>query len=212
MTIQSFRSDQARAIFEGRGPGKGFPSDLIRATKRKLEMLEATPTLEALRLPPNNRLEALKGDLADRHSIRVNDQFRLVFRWLPGGPAEVDFVDYHGSEPAPSGAQEDRMSAKAATDPLGPVHPGEMLAEEFLKPLGLSAGAAAARMGVPRTRIERLLGRTTRMTPDTALRLERLLGMPAEFWLNLQLRYDLLTARAALPVSIRNIERLEPAR
>ena len=95
MTIQSFRSDWARAIFDGRNPGKGFPSDLIRTTKRKLEMLEATPTLDALRLPPNNRLEALKGDRAGWFSIRVNDQFRLVFRWMPGGPAEVDFVDYH---------------------------------------------------------------------------------------------------------------------
>ena len=102
------------------------------------------------------------------------------------------------------------MRAKVAIDPLAPVHPGEMLAEEFLKPLGLSAGAAAARMGVPRTRIERLLGRTTRMTPDTALRLERLLGMPAEFWLNLQSRYDLLTARAVLPASIASIVRLAP--
>jgi proteic killer suppression protein len=95
LAIQSFRSGRAQAIFEGRDPGKGFPSDLIRATKRKLEMLEATPTLEALRLPPNNRLEALKGDLAGRYSLRVNDQFRLVFRWMSGGPAEVDFVDYH---------------------------------------------------------------------------------------------------------------------
>ena len=83
------------------------------------------------------------------------------------------------------------MRAIAPADPLAPVHPGEMLAEEFLRPLGLSAGAAASRMGVPRTRIERLLGGSTRMTPDTALRLEHLLGMPAEFWLNLQSRYDL---------------------
>ncbi len=101
------------------------------------------------------------------------------------------------------------MSSKTPVDPLAPVHPGEMLAEEFLGPLGLSAGGAAGRMGVPRTRVERLIGGTTRMTPDTALRLERLVGMPAEFWLNLQSRYDLLTARAALPASIAAIERME---
>ena len=101
------------------------------------------------------------------------------------------------------------MRAIAPADPLAPVHPGEMLAEEFLRPLGLSAGAAASRMGVPRTRIERLLGGSTRMTPDTALRLEHLLGMPAEFWLNLQSRHDLLTARAGLPASIGNIKRFE---
>jgi addiction module HigA family antidote len=101
------------------------------------------------------------------------------------------------------------MRAIAPADPLAPVHPGEMLAEEFLRPLGLSAGAAASRMGVPRTRIERLLGGSTRMTPDTALRLEHLLGMPAEFWLNLQSRYDLLTARAGQPASIGKIKRFE---
>lgn len=103
------------------------------------------------------------------------------------------------------------MKTTATIDLLAPVHPGEMLAEEFLKPLGLSAGMAASRMGVPRTRIERLLGRGTRMTPDTALRLERLFGMPAEFWLNLQARYDLLTARAVIPSSIANIKRFEAA-
>ena len=92
---------------------------------------------------------------------------------------------------------------------LAPVHPGEMLAEEFLKPLGVSAGVAATRMGVPRTRIERLIAGATRVTPDTALRLERLLGMPAEFWLNLQSRHDLLTARAALPDSIARIARYQ---
>ena len=104
------------------------------------------------------------------------------------------------------------MTSTDGIDPLSPVHPGEMLAEEFLAPLGLSAGMAAARMGVPRTPIERLTARTTRMTPDTALRLERLLGRPAEFWLNLQSRYDLITARADLPASIARIARFEGAR
>ncbi len=95
MAIQSFQSDAARSIFEGRNPGKGFPTDLIRVTRRKLEMLEAATTLESLRIPPNNRLEALKRDRLGWFSIRVNDQFRLIFRWTDGGPADVRFIDYH---------------------------------------------------------------------------------------------------------------------
>jgi len=82
------------------------------------------------------------------------------------------------------------------TDPYGPIHPGEILAEEFLKPLGISAYAAAKRMHVPRTRIERLVRQETPITSDTALRLERAFGSSAEFWMGLQLEYDLEVARA----------------
>lgn len=95
MAIQSFKDQRARAIFDGINPGKGFPSDLLRSAKRKLEMLQAATVLEDLRVPPGNRLEALSGDRTGHHSIPVNDQFRLVFRWTEAGPADVEFVDYH---------------------------------------------------------------------------------------------------------------------
>lgn len=95
MAIQSFRDARAKAIFDGIDPGKGFPSDLIRAAKRKLAMLKDATTLNDLRFPPGNRLEALSGDRQGQHSIRVNDQFRLVFTWTDAGPADVEFVDYH---------------------------------------------------------------------------------------------------------------------
>ncbi len=95
MAIQSFKDDRARAIFDGVAPGKRFPADLIRAAKRKLEMLNAAVELAELRFPPGNRLEALSGDRRGQVSIRVNDQFRLVFVWTASGPAEVEFVDYH---------------------------------------------------------------------------------------------------------------------
>lgn len=95
MAIQSFRDDRAKAIFQSRHPGKGFPTDLLRPAKRKLEMLNAAVVLADLRAPPGNRLEALSGDRAGWHSIRVNDQFRLVFIWTDGGPTDVEFVDYH---------------------------------------------------------------------------------------------------------------------
>jgi proteic killer suppression protein len=95
LTIQSFKSDDAEAIFNRRRPSRRFPTDLIRVTLRKLEMLDAADVLADLRAPPANRLEALAGDRKGQHSIRVNDQFRLCFAWTDAGPAEVEFVDYH---------------------------------------------------------------------------------------------------------------------
>jgi len=82
-----------------------------------------------------------------------------------------------------------------------PSHPGEVLKELFLDPLGMSAGTLARRLGVPRTRIERLLRGETAMTADTALRLSRFFGNSAEFWLNLQRAYELAEARKAIDVS-----------
>lgn len=62
---------------------------------RKLAILNRAGRLDDLRVPPGNRLEALRGDRSGQHSIRVNDQFRVCFRWTPGGPTDVEIVDYH---------------------------------------------------------------------------------------------------------------------
>jgi len=78
---------------------------------------------------------------------------------------------------------------------LSPMHPGEVLREEFLIPLGLSAGALAKTCGVPRTRIERIANEETAITADTALRLGKALGTSAQLWLNLQNEFDVRTAR-----------------
>ena len=77
---------------------------------------------------------------------------------------------------------------------LPPMHPGEVLREEFLLPLGMSAGALAKTCGVPRTRIERLANEETGITADTALRLGRALNTTAQLWLNLQNAYDIQLA------------------
>jgi antitoxin HigA-1 len=82
-----------------------------------------------------------------------------------------------------------------------PSAPGEVLDELFLSPLGMSSGALARRLGVPRTRIERLVKGQTAMTADTALRLAAFFGNSAEFWLNLQEAHDLHAARARVDVS-----------
>ncbi len=90
-----------------------------------------------------------------------------------------------------------------------PSHPGEVLAQLFLEPLGMSAIALAKRLNVPRTRIERLVRGETSLTVDTAMRLARFFGNSAEFWMNLQRAYDLARARKTLDLS--NIVPLEAA-
>ena len=78
-----------------------------------------------------------------------------------------------------------------------PVHPGEYLLEEYLKPMSLTPYALAQKLGVPRTRIERIVREQTGITPDTALRLARFLGTTPEFWMNLQSLHDLTLAEMA---------------
>jgi len=92
------------------------------------------------------------------------------------------------------------------TKKLAPMHPGEVLHEEFLVPLKLSAGALAKKMGVPRTRVERLANEETGITADTALRLGKALGTTPQLWLNLQTDYDLETALRTLAKTLAKIE------
>jgi proteic killer suppression protein len=92
--IRSYRTRWIEAIAAGKTP-KGFPSDLVRGARQKLAYLDAAGRLEDLRSPPGNRLEALKGDRAGQYSIRINDQWRIVFRWANSAAEDVDIVDYH---------------------------------------------------------------------------------------------------------------------
>jgi proteic killer suppression protein len=92
--IKSFKSKVEEAVFDGKCP-KGFPADLFKAARRKLRMVHAAAKLDDLRCPPGNRLEALSGDRAGQHSIRINDQFRICFRWTDAGAENVEIVDYH---------------------------------------------------------------------------------------------------------------------
>jgi proteic killer suppression protein len=93
--IRSFKGKFAQAILGERRTPKGFPSDLSGVARRKLVQLDAAAGLSDLLVPPGNRLEALKGDLRGYHSIRINDQWRIIFRWTEPGPEEVEIVDYH---------------------------------------------------------------------------------------------------------------------
>ena len=93
MAIQSFSCRHTRALYEGGNPRLFRP--IATVATRKLQMLDVAATLEFLRSPPGNRLEALRGDRAGQHSIRINDEFRLCFRWSDAGPTDVEIIDYH---------------------------------------------------------------------------------------------------------------------
>ncbi len=92
--IQSFRCDETAKLFRGERPRR-LPGNLLSVMQRKLKLLDAVTKLEELRVPPGNRLEALKGNRKGQHSIRINDQWRVCFRWATDGPHDVEIVDYH---------------------------------------------------------------------------------------------------------------------
>jgi proteic killer suppression protein len=92
--IRSFRSREAETLFR-REPVRRIPENLQRAALRKLRMLNRAQTLQDLRVPPGNRLEALRGDREGQFSIRINEQWRVCFRWESGDAHDVESVDYH---------------------------------------------------------------------------------------------------------------------
>ena len=91
--IQSFKCKDTLALYEGKAPRR-FKAFLAVA-ERKLAQLDAAQTLDFLKAPPGNHLEALKGDRKGQHSIRINDQWRICFKWTASGPEGVEIVDYH---------------------------------------------------------------------------------------------------------------------
>ena len=91
--IKSFRDKDTQALFEGRCPRRW--QTILRVAERKLIQLNAAATLDFLRAPPGNRLEALKGDRAGQFGIRINEQWRVCFTWASGDVFNVEIVDYH---------------------------------------------------------------------------------------------------------------------
>ena len=92
--IQGFADRRTAVVWSGRR-SRRLPVDIQAAALRKLRMLNNARRLEDLRVPPGNRLEVLSGDRAGQHSIRINQQWRICFRWTDGGPSDVEIVDYH---------------------------------------------------------------------------------------------------------------------
>lgn len=96
--IKSFKDGGTEDVFNDRHTRVArriCPVQIWRVARRKLEQLDSVSDLRWLNIPPSNRLEALKGDRKGQHSIRINQQYRVVFRWTPLGPEDVEIVDYH---------------------------------------------------------------------------------------------------------------------
>lgn len=92
--ILSYKDKTTETVASGEAP-KGFPQNIVKSAVRKLTMLDAAAVLQDMSSPPGNRLEALHGDRAGQHSIRINDQWRICFVWTAAGPEDVEIVDYH---------------------------------------------------------------------------------------------------------------------
>ena len=93
MTIKSFRCTETELLFGGTRVRRFVNIEAV--AMRKLAMLNRAGRIDDLRVPPGNRLEALKGDRTGQHSIRINDQYRICFVWTAAGPSNVEIVDYH---------------------------------------------------------------------------------------------------------------------
>ncbi len=92
--IRSFRNRETERVFDG-VRSRRFDRSLQRVAMRKLVILDAAELLDDLRVPPGNRLEKLRGDRSGQHSIRINNQWRICFRWSQGDACDVEIVDYH---------------------------------------------------------------------------------------------------------------------
>ena len=96
--IRSFKNTGTEDIFNGKNTKaarRTYPQDLWRAATRKLDQLDSVVSLQELRVPPGNHLEALAGDRKGQHSIRINDQYRICFEWADTEPDQVEITDYH---------------------------------------------------------------------------------------------------------------------
>ncbi len=95
--IRSFKDKFTEALYHGSNSGKGksFPPELIKPAQRKLDRIHSAADLIDLKVPPGNRMEKLKGNLEGWYSMRINDQFRIIFQWNNGDAYNVSIVDYH---------------------------------------------------------------------------------------------------------------------
>jgi addiction module HigA family antidote len=185
--IQSFADSETELIWAGRRSRK-LPPDIQNVALRKLRLLNQAQVLGDLRVPPGNRLEALKADRQGQHSIRINDQWRICFVWDEGGR---------------------HMSKSSTTTSTGRLlhnpHPGEILLEEFLKPMGLSQNALARAVHVAPRRINEIVLGKRDITADTDLRLARYFGLSEGFVLGLQMEYDLMQRRREIDRDLKTI-------
>ena len=97
LVIRTIKGKTTQDLYDGLNTksARKLPAELHRKARRQLDLVNGAGQLEDLRVPPGNRLEALSGNLKGFHSIRINDQWRIIFRWSENGANEVEIVDYH---------------------------------------------------------------------------------------------------------------------
>jgi antitoxin HigA-1 len=179
LMILTYRDKLTEAIASGQfvRAFQGFD----RQAYKRLEILAAATNLNDLRGLPSNRLEALRGDRAGQYSIRVNGAVADLLRVASGRLGTIECRDR-------------RLPLREASAmPRQPIHPGEILGDE-LKEIGVSANQLALQLNVPQNRISQIIAGKRAITGDTALRLGHWFRNSAEFWLNLQLSYELRQA------------------
>ena len=196
----SFRDEWLRAFFVEDMRSRNIPSDLESRLFRKLQMIDDATTDQDLRVPPSNHFEKLRGNLAGFHSIRVNKQWRLIFRW-DGSRGEADR--------RLSRRPQLQVRRTMLTTKRKPATVGEILIEEFMQPMGLTQAALAEAMGVQRKHVNELCNDRRNVTAATALILARVFGNSPDFWLNVQRRSDLWEAMNR-PRERERIERARP--
>jgi antitoxin HigA-1 len=184
-TIRSFRDRFTEQLYAGSFV-KRF-SGIEKRALRKLDTLHNARDLNDLRAPPANQLEALWETGAD--SIRSGSM-------ISGASA------LYGPRRARLMSKSSTTTKRVAMPNRVTTHPGEVLAEEFLKPLGMSVNALALALRVPATRIGAIVKGERSVTADTALRLARFFGTSAEFWMNMQAVHDLTKAQMERGVAI----------
>jgi addiction module HigA family antidote len=184
--IKTF-ADKNTKEFWDTGKSQGMPpANLRSAAKKKLAMLHSAARLEDLRVPPGNRLERLRHDRVGQHSIRINDQFRVCFVWRDGDAFEVEITDYHWYFLSRSFTGGEIVSIKNEGPAGWAVHPGEILREEFLEPMGISAYRLAVELHVSPPTVNDIVREKRGITPEMAARLAKYFGTSEQFWLNLQ--------------------------
>jgi addiction module HigA family antidote len=204
--IRSFADRGTEDIFNGadtRAAHRTCPKLLWPGARRKLDQLNRVRDLRELAVPPGNRLERANTAFESISSIacvfngrtdmRIKSKSRTITKRRPR-------VGKTSQSPVMR-----RLPTKRP-----PTHPGEMLLEEFLKPLGISQSAFAVRLGVSFPRLNEIIRRKRSITSDTALRLAQVLGTSADFWLGLQQDWDLWHALRSRKAAA--IARLEPLR
>lgn len=193
--IRSFRSRRLRKLFE-EGDGRGLPPDQIARIENRLS------TLDAARKPDDMDIAGygfhrLSGNLKGFYSVKVTGNWRIIFRFEAGDAFDVDHLDYHW-EPS-------LMPMKH------PPHPGRIVRDDCLPDLALTVGGAAAALGVSRQTLDKIVNGRSRITPDMAIRFEKVFGSSAETWLRMQLAYDLAEARGREAEIVASIRRPKAA-